>query len=169
MSIYVLRSAELVKIGYSADLRQRVSTIISSIPVPVEFVGHMPGDRDLEAHLHDRFAATRFSGEWFVETDEMRQVFAAILTPKLPEPKKLTNGSIKRARDHSAVSVIKEQLRRAAAHRFPESSHADRISSLAELLKWPRTRVKDVYYADKRVSLRAVEVEELAAFVGVAA
>ncbi|MDK4703879.1 GIY-YIG nuclease family protein [Rhizobium sp. CNPSo 4062] len=162
MSIYVLRSAELVKIGYSADLRQRVSSIIASIPVPVEFVGHMPGDRDLEAHLHERFAATRFSGEWFVETDEMRQVFAVILTPKLPETKKITSGSIKRARDHSAVSVMQEQLRRAAAHRFPESSHGDRITSLADLLKWPRSRVKDVYYGDKRVSLRAAEIDDLA-------
>lgn len=162
MSIYVLRSAELVKIGYSADLRQRVASIISSVPVPVEFVGHMPGDREVEAHLHERFAMSRFSGEWFVETDQMRQVFDAILTSKLPEPAKTTNKSVKRARDNSTATIVRDQLRRAAAHRFPQSSHGDRITSLADLLKWPRSRVKDVYYGDKRMSLRAAELDDLA-------
>lgn len=44
----------------------------------------MPGNRDVEKHLHEKFATSRFSGEWFVETPAMRVVFEALLTPHMP-------------------------------------------------------------------------------------
>jgi len=165
MSIYVLRSAELVKIGYSANLYKRVGSIVSGSPVAVEFVGHMPGERDVEAHLHQRFAAHRFSGEWFVETDEMRSVFVAILTPKMPQPLPPKGPIGRRERDHSAVLVFKDRLREAGARLFPMENHAGRTIALANALGWPKSRVKDVYYGDMRVSLRAIETEELNAFL----
>jgi hypothetical protein len=85
MSVYVLRSDNLVKIGFSDQLSTRVHTIIQAAMVPVEFVGHMPGGREVEAHLHSLFADRRFSGEWFVESREMRILFDALLIPKMPE------------------------------------------------------------------------------------
>lgn len=165
MSIYVLRSAELVKIGYSANLHKRVGSIVSGSPVAVEFVGHMPGERDVEAHLHQRFAAHRFSGEWFVETEEMRSVFAAILTPKMPQPLPPKGPVGRRDRDHSAVLEFKERLREASARLLPMANHTERTIALANALGWPKSRVKDVYHGDLRVSLRAVETEELNAFL----
>lgn len=162
MSIYVLRSAELVKIGFSEDIRRRVSSIISSIPVPVEFVGYMPGDREVEAHLHERFSASRFSGEWFVETREMSAVFEALLILRLPEPVKQTPAGIRRNRDRSLVGDFQPKLRGAAAERFPDLNHGERVTALADLLNWSRSRVRDVYYGDKRVSLRAAEIGDLA-------
>lgn len=159
MSIYVLRSDNLVKIGFSDNLRQRVQSIISSVPVPVEFVGHMPGGMDLEAHLHERFAAHRFSGEWFVETDDMRAAFDAILTPRLPEQEK--EESKKKRIDVSVVNDLSARIRTAIANRWPHLSKADRITALAGELGWNATRVKDLYYHDPRVAIRAFELAEI--------
>src|SRR5690606_37164476 len=84
MTIYVLRSDDLVKIGFTDDLHRRVQAIIAAVPVPVEFVGYMPGTREVEAHLHRQFAAHRFSGEWYVETPDMRRIFGGLLIQRLP-------------------------------------------------------------------------------------
>src|SRR6187551_1500485 len=100
MSIYVLRSDNLVKIGFSENLRNRVQSIIATIPVPVEFVGHMPGGRDFEAHLHEIFAESRFSGEWFVESDKMRSLFETLLIARLPRPQ--TRAEIRKTSEKKA-------------------------------------------------------------------
>lgn len=160
MSIYVLRSDNLVKIGFTDNLRKRVREIIGAVPVPVEFVGHMPGDRDVEAHLHERFAATRFSGEWFVETPAMRAVFDTILTPQMPAPQSKAKER-RRIASGAELGGITEILRDLAANQWPKCTHAQRIDALTEELGWTRNRVKDLYYSDSRVAVRSVEREEL--------
>lgn len=164
MSIYVLRSDNLVKIGFSDDLRKRVGGIVSTVPVPVEFVGHMPGDREVEAHLHERFAAHRFSGEWFVETPGMRAVFEAILTPNMPE---LDSGPKAARRIASGIDVIgmSDRVRDTAVDRWPRLSHAQRVDQIADDLGWTRNRVKDLYYADSRIAIRSMEMDELNAWI----
>jgi hypothetical protein len=160
MSVYVLRSDNLIKIGFTDDLRARVGAIISGVPVAVEFVGHMPGDREVEAHFHNLFDAHRFSGEWFVETREMRALFDTLLIPNLPpRPTPKLRGP-KRTGDD--VIDVAQTLRAVAAAQWQADSHSTRISNLAEALGWNRTRVKDCYYADKRVAVRAFEKDEIA-------
>lgn len=114
MSIYVLRSDNLVKIGFSEHLRNRVGAIISVVPLPVEFVGYMPGNRDVEKHLHEKFATSRFSGEWFVETPAMRVVFEALLTPHMPV---ITPREKVQKRTSGELAALSEELRKAAALR----------------------------------------------------
>lgn len=160
MTIYVLRSDNLIKIGFTENLRQRVQGIIASVPIPVEFVGHMPGDRTLEAHLHERFKSERFSGEWFVETREMRIAFDAVLTPRLPE-RPHTKAATKRAATRDDVDRISALFRRETERRWPELDKAGRIAALADVLGWNRNRVKDLYYADQRLVVRAYEVEQV--------
>lgn len=163
MTIYVLRSDNLVKIGFTENLRARVASIIGAIPIPVEIVGHMPGDKSVEKHFHDRFAAHHFSGEWFVCTAAMMTVFDAILTPGLPaielEKKPKRVGS-----DADAISA-KSILRDFARRLWPETKHAERIASLALMLGWNRSRVKDLYYGDPRTAMRAFEIEELSSLL----
>lgn len=160
MSIYVLRSDNLIKIGFSDNLRQRVNGIISSVPVPVVFVGHMPGDKSVEAHFHERFAEHRFSGEWFVETPEMRAAFDAILTPRLPELPKREKAQ-RRIASNTNLETVRERIRTETANRWPLLTHAERLDKFAEEIGWTRNRVKDFYYADFRVAVRSYETEEL--------
>lgn len=95
----------------------------------------------------------------------MRSVFAAILTPKMPHPLPPKGPVGRRDRDHSAVLAFKERLREAGARLLPMANHAERTIAVANALGWPKSRVKDVYHGDLRVSLRAIETEELNAFL----
>ncbi len=159
MSIYVLRSETLMKIGFSEDLPNRVRSISAAIPLPVVFVGHMPGGREVEAHLHQTFSASRFSGEWFVETPEMTALFATILIPELPLIP--TRKSTQRQADFEALKAISDGVRRAAESRWPLLSKAERVKKLSTDLGWNHGRAKDLYYQNKRMSLRASEQDEL--------
>jgi hypothetical protein len=158
MTIYVLRSKHLVKIGVTENLRVRLSSYRSMAPMEFELVGHMPGDIAVEQHLHDRFSAHHLSGEWFVETAEMRAVFDAILDPEMPI---VVTEKTRKRRDPSDVTAISEQVKTAAAHRWPTDGIGTRISHVAHELGWTRNRVRDLFYADPRIVIRAAEQEEL--------
>lgn len=164
MAIYVLRYDHLIKIGFSDQLAIRIRTIMATTPAPVFFVGWMPGGRDLEAHLHERFAPNHFSGEWFIETEEVRQVFSAILDPCMPEspasrPEEMRKLSGEGVRKWSGA------LRSFAAREWPEMRHRERIKALSQRLGWTQSRVRDLYYSDRRIALRAVEERELALLI----
>lgn len=163
MSIYVLRSDNLVKIGFTDNLQKRVSAIISSVPVPVEFVGHMPGGREVELHLHSRFSEYRFSGEWFRETEEMRALFSVLLVPNLP--KKISARAQRRSSNREAQNALSGVVRAEVARRWPGKSKADVVLDLASELGWPKSRAKDFYYKDARIVLRGVEFQDVNAWL----
>lgn len=163
MSIYVLRSDNLVKIGFSDNLRNRVQSIVSTVPVPVEFVGHMPGDRDMEKHLHDIFDASHFSGEWFVETPAMTVFFETILIPNMPQIE--TVKQQKRKAEQSETKSVQERVRQVANARWPLLSKADQVLAIAAALGWTRSRAKDLFYGEPRMVLRAFEQADLDALL----
>jgi hypothetical protein len=159
VTVYVLRSDNLVKIGFTDDICKRVQSIVAAVPVPVEFVGHMPGDRKVETHLHSIFAAHHFSGEWFVETPEMHAVFALLLVTDLP--KLLSKRRAHKRRSDNDIEAARELIRATAADRYPRLTHQKRIDEVATALGWNRCRVRDLYYADPRAIVRAYEAAEL--------
>lgn len=165
MSIYVLRSDNLLKIGFTDDIRGRVQSIISMIPVPVEFVGHMPGGREVEAHFHHIFRESRFSGEWFVETAEMRLAFEAILIPGLPSAP--TDKSAKRVAEIRKMSALSARIKDAAASRWPSLSKGERLSRFQSEIGWNKARAKDAFYAHPKMALRGFELEELEAWLSI--
>lgn len=158
MSIYVLRSQHLIKIGFTDNLRARLSAFRSMVPTDVELVGHMPGDMAVEQHLHNRFAKHHFSGEWFVETDEMKRIFATILEPDLPAAAE----KAKKHRDGTDVFALSEKVKSAAAERWPIENIGRRITNFASDLGWTKNRARDLFYADQRIAIRASEQEQIA-------
>lgn len=83
--IYFVRREGLIKIGTTTQLAKRVKAISrgSCMPNgmtigPVEVLATMPGDRNIEEHLHRRFAEVRFQGEWFHETPELLALVARL-------------------------------------------------------------------------------------------
>lgn len=85
MSIYFLEADGLIKIGFSEQVKSRVINILGYQRYGGNFLGHMPGDRALEKHLHTRFAEHRDYGEWFRPTDAMRAFIATVADPIYPE------------------------------------------------------------------------------------
>lgn len=73
MSVYFAQAGAYIKIGYSGDPISRVATVTmngrrpETLPRGAEatLLGWVPGNRELEAELHRRFAADHVAGEWF--------------------------------------------------------------------------------------------------------
>jgi len=64
-TIYVIRCDYKVKIGYTANLAQRMHSLKTANPRPIHLLVSFPGDKATERALHIEFAAHRFNGEWF--------------------------------------------------------------------------------------------------------
>lgn len=165
MTIYVLRTEGLIKIGYTDNLHRRVQDIISQTPTPVVFMGYMPGDRAVEAHFHQRFKAAHFSGEWFVAKPDILSIFEAILIPELPKLEPKTRAR-QRASNIRENETLRELLRKAAARRWPDLQHGERIDAAASELGWNRGRLKALYYAESRLAIRSFEKDELEKWSG---
>lgn len=62
-------SAGYIKIGISGEVKKRVQSIRTGIPIPMRFVCTILVDAvaasDIEKALHERFSDRRTSGEWF--------------------------------------------------------------------------------------------------------
>jgi hypothetical protein len=63
----------LIKIGKATNFASRLSAIRSQSPVPIRVLGVIEADRpdEMEATLHQRFAALRVRGEWFTPSPAM--------------------------------------------------------------------------------------------------
>lgn len=60
-----------IKIGYSWNTYGRRSNLNTASPVPVRWLGDIPGTPDLERELHRKFAHLRIKGEWFSPAPEL--------------------------------------------------------------------------------------------------
>lgn len=90
MSVYFLRSRDLIKIGFSDNVAARVAAQIAANPFGCEYVGYMPGGREVERHLHQKFADHRVRGEWFRENDALTRFIADMAFPALPDARELS-------------------------------------------------------------------------------
>jgi hypothetical protein len=63
-----------VKIGMTDNIKYRFDSLQSASPVPLKIMAVISGDRTLETYLHKRFKAHRLHGEWFILTDEMKEI-----------------------------------------------------------------------------------------------
>ncbi len=159
MSIYFVRHAGLVKIGYSSDLRSRIAAIMAAIPSPdVTFIGHMPGDREVEAHLHSIFQEHRFSGEWFFFAPPLVQFSMLALLRDLPAaPLTLPKSEGRLLSGEPERVAIATTLRRYASRRWPDHTHAQRKIELAKALGVTGRRAKSLYEASPNYSIKVFE------------
>lgn len=63
--VYFIRAGERVKIGFSQDVRRRVSQLQTFFPEDLELLHVEPGSPMLEHALHRKFAALEIKREWF--------------------------------------------------------------------------------------------------------
>jgi hypothetical protein len=74
-AVYFIRSMSPVgeiKIGYSNNPQGRLQLLQTGNPYPLEVLATIPGEgRRKERELHERFATSRLSGEWFEPTADL--------------------------------------------------------------------------------------------------
>lgn len=69
-TVYYLQVGEHVKIGFTADLKQRMK----AYPPTSKLLAAHPGTRHLEGEMHRTFGGSRAAGrEWFLDTPELRR------------------------------------------------------------------------------------------------
>lgn len=61
-----------VKIGFTSDLEKRKQNLSVALPGGITILAALPGNKETEAYLHDKFANHRLSGEWFTFSEEIR-------------------------------------------------------------------------------------------------
>jgi Meiotically up-regulated gene 113 len=71
--VYFIQGGNAIKIGYTTDLKSRLSSMQTDCPLPLVVLKTMPGGRPTETLLHEKFASARKSGEWFEPTIELIQ------------------------------------------------------------------------------------------------
>lgn len=112
-----------VKIGFTEDIVKRQQNMSVSTPGGVAILASLPGNRDTEEYLHDKFSAHRLGGEWFRFSEEIRDFIrdiqngkqglipfrdeAIYMTRSTPE---FANDALARARD-MATAIIAAEMR----------------------------------------------------------
>lgn len=70
--IYFLKAEQKIKIGYSSNPINRISSIQTATPYKLEVMLIINGDRDKESELHTLFKNFRGPGEWFDYSPEIK-------------------------------------------------------------------------------------------------
>jgi len=70
--VYFIGGRGIVKIGIAEYPRQRLQTLQTSSPFPLQLLAICEGGRKKEKQLHAQFADARQAGEWFVLTPELQ-------------------------------------------------------------------------------------------------
>lgn len=83
-----------VKIGFSANVRQRVPQLRAFNHLPVRAISIFEGTRADEAKIHTRFKKHHIRGEWFKYEGEL-EAFCVQMAKKYPAPKYLNRAADK--------------------------------------------------------------------------
>lgn len=104
-------------------------------------------------------------GEWFQLGDDDLGHICHILNLELPKTEPRARKSHYEAEHQATKDARAAALRAVAAAKWPQEKHGKRIDRLANELRWPRSRMSGVYYADARMRLTPAEHETLALFI----
>jgi hypothetical protein len=76
--IYFLSAGDKLKIGFTSDLNQRMTSLSATSPVPLTLLHSTPGTMADERSWHRRFADYRLHGEWFRLQGELAAYLAEV-------------------------------------------------------------------------------------------
>lgn len=84
---FVKRSNDgLVKVGYTANLKQRLHRLRCDTGCETRLIGTISGgSRALERAAHRHLAADRVTGEWFKDSDALRALASGAETVEVPD------------------------------------------------------------------------------------
>lgn len=84
--IYFVECAGHIKIGKADNWRKRISSIRTASPLEVEILVILQAHVGFERDLHAKFEAYRHRGEWFRDSQEIRDFIKKVKTSKLFVP-----------------------------------------------------------------------------------
>lgn len=91
-SVYFIQAGGdggFIKIGYAYDVLKRLENLRTGNALQLKILVTLPGGRDLEIQLHERFAEHRENREWFRPHEDILRFIEetkASYRPKCPQP-----------------------------------------------------------------------------------
>jgi DNA-binding XRE family transcriptional regulator len=76
--IYFIKHTEFVKIGFTDNIKNRLSQLQVSCPVKICVIGLIQGNIDDEIRFHQMFKTEWCHGEWFKLTDEIQKYIESL-------------------------------------------------------------------------------------------
>lgn len=143
MSVYFIRSEDLIKIGYSNDVRQRTDAVIRMLRAGGTYLGYMAGDRSVEKYLHAKFADLREYGEWFKSSPDLETFIAVSTTEGYPEDEKISSTDRLLLQEERYAEEASYFIR-AALSGLPTSF--DTFETLTRITTIPAHRLQDIYH-----------------------
>lgn len=83
--IYAVAGAGKIKIGITKAPEKRLSSLQTGSPVPLEMLGYIVGNKNLEDAIHNYLSEHRSHGEWFDVKPKTTQVVDLIVGNELDE------------------------------------------------------------------------------------
>lgn len=71
--VYFIQAGDFVKIGRTRNIKRRIDQTQVHCPFPIQLIGTIEGDKDVEREIHDMFKPYQSTGEWFNLTPEVRE------------------------------------------------------------------------------------------------
>jgi hypothetical protein len=76
--VYFAKTRDRIKVGFSTNVRSRISTLNTSSAEPIELLTTLDGDMALEKSIHEKLSVERIKGEWFRDSTAVRALIAEL-------------------------------------------------------------------------------------------
>ena len=84
--VYFVRGYDMVKIGWTMNVKGRLRDLQTGSPVPLVVLCSEPGGPERESQLHARFARYRSHGEWFRLRGDVLDYVTSHIAPRRRSP-----------------------------------------------------------------------------------
>tara|TARA_R110002167_G_scaffold97374_1_gene257133 strand:+ start:478 stop:1059 length:582 start_codon:yes stop_codon:yes gene_type:complete len=96
-----------LKIGYSKNPELRLGALQTASAKQLDLMGYIPGNVDIEKHLHELFGHLRQKGEWFALT---RQLYTCINQFELINHHQKHKPAVNRKRVYARLKTAKQKV-----------------------------------------------------------
>lgn len=84
--VYFIRLNDVIKIGVTSDLRERMIDLMNDSPYKIELLRFVRGDRELERSYHLKFGRLRVRGEWFRAEQDLLDFIETLTNDQIAAP-----------------------------------------------------------------------------------
>lgn len=77
--VYFIKCENYVKVGYTANMKQRFKKYVTENPFPLKVLGIINGGYDVEKKIHKQLETWWHRGEWFTYNIVVRDLIKQIM------------------------------------------------------------------------------------------
>ena len=130
--VYFIHGGDRIKIGYSRDPEERLSTLQTSTADHLQIIGSIVGDKSKERSLHEQFGHLKIRNEWFRPEADLIDFICRVTGQPVPEFQPDPESPPLSPEARALISVVLSHRNQIGA----ETSRGTVLSNLAEMAAW---------------------------------